>query len=950
MSSHGDKEVKEKTNDRQMENNYNKQFYNLFKGRTDKVGLATTKSTDVANENEILNHVTNHLNGTCRLGFYNLLQDGTSPWAVIEFEDHGKDGDPTNPEELTKSFIEHLATVNIPVYAERSKQPEGKSYHLWIFFNQPVSAEKVHKTFKKFVRDVMGVDTEVFPKGYNPTTLGNFVWLPLFGGTDIFGLGINEGRTVFIDADKDQWEYLKNIQRIDETDLDRLIDKYQLKLTDDINRQYEKPTADLEKVRECSFMKHCEKNADRLPEPLWYAWITNAIRCVGGRDYVHKFSSKYPGYSKTETEQKIAHAINNTGPMKHDTIRELRFECDCPDELAAPVSRSYYVDIPEEIERIKSMTDEKEKLEATKRIIRYWSKLKPIDQDHWKRFIKSELGLTNQVFEEKFEERTTPAIGEGDNLQQILSICTSRRLPDENLGEVVYEWMQVNGYKFYRDKSMQHYLYGDKKLYVVNGNDEFKAFLYELTGISTVTQRGKVILDVVKNLIQLNGKLIDCDTWVYTDHDKHTLYVSMNDENQRLLKISPTGIETVDNGSNTDEVLLNPSEKISEIEYIPMTEAERKVALHKLRTMVVDYLACSESDKIFCIAWTIGIFLIDYVRTKPHLRFEGVSSSGKSTGMDLISYLIYGSDQKKIGTIASNYSDGAQNPLVLLDNIEVQNLNRELIDFILTAVTGITKEKRSGGTDIGIVQEKTKCFICTTGVENIRKNELISRTYVVQFDRRKYSSRYNDSDLLKIKKNRNIMLSAIFQVISEVLDDIADGTWDDVKVWIDYRYPSSTKDRTNSYLTLMALIANKLLRDWGFGMEIDTLVNRWMQTQQEDAADTGVDTDPVVMYLSYILNDAKKYDGNNGFWEYDISMPQKDIFKNTYTMTGQAKELLASFQTACRKKGIKCEYKNAKQLGRRIKDSEQVLKEAGWSVTMTRASNNSNLYVLKYAA
>jgi hypothetical protein len=212
-----------------MQYNFNQQFFNLFKGRTDKVGLATTKSTDVADENEILNHVTNHLNGTCRLGFYNYLSDGTTPWAVVEFEDHGKEGDPKS--RRTIQVIHRTPGHCRYTRLQRAKQtPEGKSYHLWIFFNQPIKAEKVHKTFKKFVSDVMGIEkTEVFPKGYDKAGIGNFVWLPLFGGTDIFGLGINEGRTVFIDAAADQMEYLKTIQRVDESDLDRLIEKYQLK-------------------------------------------------------------------------------------------------------------------------------------------------------------------------------------------------------------------------------------------------------------------------------------------------------------------------------------------------------------------------------------------------------------------------------------------------------------------------------------------------------------------------------------------------------------------------------------------------------------------------------------------------------------------------------------------------------------------------------------------------
>jgi hypothetical protein len=277
----------------------------------------------------------------------------------------------------------------------------------------------------------MEIDTEVFPKGYDSSELGNFVWLPLFGGSDSFGGGMQNERTIFIDAD-DQYELITNIRRIDESALNNLIEDNQLSIKDKMQNRNDLPVAGLDKVRICPFMKYCEENAERLSEPLWYAWITNAIRCVGERDYIHEFSSKYPGYSKTETERKISHALNDTGPMRHDTIRELGFDCDCPVELAAPVSRSYYIDIAEEIERIKSMTDEKEKLEAIKWIIRYWSKLKPIDQDHWKRLIKSELGLTNQAFEKKFEERTIPIVREGDNLQEILSSAPIKDCPMKN--------------------------------------------------------------------------------------------------------------------------------------------------------------------------------------------------------------------------------------------------------------------------------------------------------------------------------------------------------------------------------------------------------------------------------------------------------------------------------------------------------------------------------------
>jgi hypothetical protein len=76
----------------------------------------------------------------------------------------------------------------------------------------------------------------------------------------------------------------------------------------------EEGEADLSKVRACSFMKHCEEMAANLSEPLWYAWITNAIHCQGGREYIHEYSSKDAQYSKRETNWKITHALRDSGP------------------------------------------------------------------------------------------------------------------------------------------------------------------------------------------------------------------------------------------------------------------------------------------------------------------------------------------------------------------------------------------------------------------------------------------------------------------------------------------------------------------------------------------------------------------------------------------------------------------------------------------------------------
>ena len=117
-------------------------------------------------------------------------------------------------------------------------------------------------------------------------------------------------------------------------------------------------------------------------------------------------------------------------------------------------------------------------------------------------------------------------------------------------------------------------------------------------------------------------------------------------------------------------------------------------------------------------------------------RFEGPSGSGKTTASKLISTLLYGSPQHKKATDAANYTDGSQNPLIALDNIEARQMTEELTTFMLTSITGIAKEKRKSGTDTETVIERTKCLLNSTGIEPLGGElaEVLSRSFIIRFD------------------------------------------------------------------------------------------------------------------------------------------------------------------------------------------------------------------------
>ena len=917
-------------------------LYDLFKGRTDKVGIGNT-SRSVTSESEITNLISNHLNGTTRLGFYNLLPDGTSPWAVIEFENHGKSTDLQEPDKISRQCVEDLASAGIPSYRELSKNPNGKCYHVWIFFEKPLSAKKVHTVLKSYVNEVMDVTTEVFPKGYDPqNSMGHFVRLPLFGGKDNLGEGINEGKTVFVDLDEepipDQHDFIAQIKRAKEADLDQLVSQY--KLTHEKQSTRTVALLDgLEKARQCSFMKHCEQNASALTEPLWYAWITNAARFKGGRKYIHTYSEKYPGYDRIETDKKITHALEDSGAMTHAKIKELGFECDCPENIRSPLERAEYIDLAAEVDRVKLIKDPNVRIVEIEKLIKYWHKLDSVSQDMYRSILKKELGVGNSVFKAE-RNMDFDSIDFSEDLRSILTKCKIAKKSYEESGEIVYNWLLQRGVKFYKDKDHAHYLFTDRKLMLINKQDrEFESFLYGVTGVTTATKDGEVYVKVLQALTERDGTKISYNTWLHTDEENHEIYFNLNNDQQELVQITPDGVTLMENGNNQKQILLHSSSKIQPISYTPLTEVEYTEGLRKLKSLVVDNLACQESDRIFSTAWSIAGFFVDYVRTTPSLRFEGDSEGGKSTGMELVSFPMYGSDQKKTSTTASNYTDAALNPIVLLDNIEASEMSEALKNFIITVVTGINKEKRKLGTDRELVVEKSKCLICSTGIENWSIPEVINRSYFVEFDKDKYGNGFYDGVFVEIKKARNEIMSAEFQLVSKVLKKIQDGTWRDYEVQLGKLYPGHSKSRANAFLALMILVTEELLTAWDSNQKAWDLVDVWIDTQNGISKNTSVDSNPIMQYLNILRKEVMRYREqqksytNNVVWPFDVDIVEINAQENKFTVTGFAKDLHSTFSKLCQLRSLPYVFKSARQLSSRIKNSQKSLCEAGWFVT-----------------
>jgi len=81
----------------------------------------------------------------------------------------------------------------------------------------------------------------------------------------------------------------------------------------------------------CQFLINAARNPGALSEPEWYAALSITARLNNGKELSHKISSKHPGYSHAETEQKIEQALEASGPRTCQAIDQVWGGCkDCP--------------------------------------------------------------------------------------------------------------------------------------------------------------------------------------------------------------------------------------------------------------------------------------------------------------------------------------------------------------------------------------------------------------------------------------------------------------------------------------------------------------------------------------------------------------------------------------------------------------------------------------------
>ncbi|MDD3721913.1 MAG: DEAD/DEAH box helicase family protein [Lutibacter sp.] len=198
-------------------------FYDPYRLRAHKMNGGSFQSFTEKSYLKLTDEqIQKHLEGFHQIGVYPLLHDNTTWFLAADF-------DKVNWQEEAVTFLKACKENEIPAYLERSRS--GNGGHVWMFFDKPYPAIRSRKIFMSILEqsgafsmfDKSSSFDRLFPnqdflsgKGF-----GNLIALPLFKPT------FEKGNSCFINPESfepftDQWNFLKNIQKVSTDYLDEL--------------------------------------------------------------------------------------------------------------------------------------------------------------------------------------------------------------------------------------------------------------------------------------------------------------------------------------------------------------------------------------------------------------------------------------------------------------------------------------------------------------------------------------------------------------------------------------------------------------------------------------------------------------------------------------------------------------------------------------------------------
>lgn len=567
-----------------------------------------------------------------------------------------------------------------------------------------------------------------------------------------------------------------------------------------------------------------------------------------------------------------------------------------------------------------------------------------------------------------------------DTLEQLLDSFNGSSKSDSYkrlCSAAVWDFFRQRGRFFVSNDKLC--LFYQHTIYTIGDNVPFKALMHREAGLNIKQEVSGFILEELKALTYSRGDRLSEFGWIslLADETGPVLYLNLKDAANRILRVSTENVDIAENGTNPHNVLLAESSQMKSFRYDPDVNVSQ--AMHAMKAMVLDSMACEPSQRYLVLAWALSAFLMPLTSAKALMKLEGGSGSGKTSAAEVMSLLLYGENMVGRSSTASDYSMAATEPLIIKDNLETDDLHRNALNFLLLAATGATNIKREQGTQSGVVTEKINCLVAITAIEPFSKPELINRAFIVDFHKKWQRIDFVKDDNARglIAKRDDILSAWLLLLADKVLPSLDDRG--KIIQYIREHHKDFSKDRVSEYLALLVLIARALLRYMPLSNELKlgagdrapeyVLLDAWIKYQNEHSRQIEQGTNAVLQLIDglrrvFLIDYSRKEvdpvsaEGHFGVnqvklwcelmgvivWREEIedeANPMKR--RQTFYFEAGTQDLLSMLNRYGREYGVKVPFTNARQLGVRIANELDTLKRAGWSATQLKVVHGNRI-------
>jgi len=595
------------------------------------------------------------------------------------------------------------------------------------------------------------------------------------------------------------------------------------------------------------------------------------------------------------------------------------------------------------------------------------------------RMIAADTEIQQQIYTEKLmalgfsAKAIAQQIENGIELRRqvavyIESVGSPKNCEPNILAGIIYKELARDG-RFFWDSANKVYLLYQNYIYEVGNNRPFNALMKRQTMLLPNLAPGPSVWESMASEGYISGRKIEVARWVHTDPATDTIYLNLNSPGNMIIKVSARGITEIPNGLNEDHVLLQSSKKIMPFTYKP--DADIREGLEAYKTLVQDNLTCPVEQRYLVTCWLLTFALLDLVSSQGHLKFSGGSGCGKSTAAKLLTVLLYGDGHLDDPSAAAAYSMAAQNPLLVIDNLESDDVTKSIMKFLLLSATRGQKSKRTSGTESDTTEESPRALVLITAIEPFTKAELINRTVDIEFGKEFQSDDFIEDEVTRaLIKKRDLILSAFIKLIHrDILPNLAKRR--DFITILQREYKGHAKDRMNEFWSLMMLILNKAIPylplygedDFRYGLETGEKEIRkaWIEYQNSRAKETEIGSNNIVKLLDGMVREYllkmrelsltpqahRDYEEDVYIWthpEYGIELIRtvpKSIMdkettefytKSTIEFETTSRDIVHAFDRLCRNNGQKNPYANASTFGARLKNDLPLLAKGGWEI------------------